>query len=49
MASTLIIVVVGFNFILIFNEVKEHKKRKAIMKQLSSTVGNGKPKDKKTD
>lgn len=49
MASTLIIVVVGFNFILIFNEVKEHKKRKVIMKQLSSTVGNGKPENKKTD
>ncbi len=46
MASTLIIVVVGFNFIMIFNEIKEHKKRKALMKQLSSTSANGNPGDK---
>jgi len=46
MSSTLIIVVIGFNFILIFTEIKEHKKRKSLMKQLSDTSRNGKPGDK---
>lgn len=36
MSSTLIIVVVGFNFILIFNEIREHRKRKALMQQISN-------------
>jgi hypothetical protein len=35
MSSTLIITVIGFNFILIFNELREHRKRKELMKQLS--------------
>ncbi len=34
-SSTLIITVVGFNFILIFNEVKEHKKKKELMRKFS--------------
>jgi len=37
MSSTLIIVVVGFNFILIFNEINEHRKRKALMQQISNS------------
>lgn len=37
-ASTLIIVVIGFNFILIFTEIKEHRKRTEIMKKLSGTT-----------
>lgn len=37
MSSTLIIVVVGFNFILIFNEIKEHRKRKALMQHISNS------------
>lgn len=39
MSSTLIIVVIGFNFICIFSEIKEHRKRKDMMKQFSP--GNG--------
>jgi hypothetical protein len=35
MSSTLIIIVIGFNFILIFNELREHKKKKDLMKQFS--------------
>ncbi len=35
MSSTLILVVIGFNFICIFSEIKEHRKRKALMKQFS--------------
>ncbi len=48
MASTLIIVVIGFNFILIFSEIKEHRKRKEIMKQISGTATEnpGSPKKK---
>ena len=34
-SSTLIIIVVGFNFILIFNEIREHKKRKELMRKFS--------------
>ncbi|MCU0633023.1 MAG: hypothetical protein MUC66_08655 [Methanolinea sp.] len=44
-SSTLIIVVIGFNFILIFNEIKDHKKKKALMKQL--TAGNSTENTKK--
>ncbi len=35
MSSTLIITVIGFNFILIFNELREHKKKKDLMKQFN--------------
>lgn len=31
-SSTLIITVVGFNFILIFSEIREHRKRHELMK-----------------
>lgn len=31
-SSTLIITVVGFNFILIFNEIREHRKKKDLMR-----------------
>jgi flagellar motor component MotA len=34
-SSTLIITVIGFNFILIFNEVREHKKNKELMRKFS--------------
>ena len=34
-SSTLIITVVGFNFILIFNEIREQKKRKELMLKFS--------------
>ncbi|MDI9633107.1 MAG: hypothetical protein QFX32_03515 [Methanolinea sp.] len=44
MSSTLIIVVVGFNFILIFNEVREHLKRKELMQQISNKDKNNKGK-----
>ncbi len=37
MSSTLIIVVVGFNFILIFSEIREHRKKKELMQQISGT------------
>ncbi len=43
MSSTLIIVVIGFNFICIFSEIKEHRKRKALMKQISSGNGTSTP------
>ncbi|MCQ8893860.1 MAG: hypothetical protein NQU46_04435 [Methanolinea sp.] len=46
MSSTLILIVVGFNFILIFNEVREHKKRKAMMKQFSNKTA---PKEAEKD
>lgn len=36
MSSTLILVVIGFNFFCIFNEIKEHRRKKALMKQLST-------------
>jgi flagellar motor component MotA len=34
-SSTLIIIVVGFNFILVFNEIREHKKKKELMRKFS--------------
>jgi glucan phosphoethanolaminetransferase (alkaline phosphatase superfamily) len=34
-SSTLIITVVGFNFILIFQEVRDHNRKKAMMKNFS--------------
>lgn len=34
-SSTLIITVIGFNFILFFNEIREHKKRKELMQKFS--------------
>jgi len=37
MSSTLVIVVVGFNFILLFNEINEHRKKKSLMQQISNS------------
>ena len=37
-SSTLIITVVGFNFILIFLEVREHNRKKAMMKKFSENI-----------
>lgn len=39
-SSTLILIVIGFNFILVFNEIREHKKRKAMLKKLSGSLGD---------
>lgn len=49
MSSTLIIVVVGFNFILIFNEVREHLKRKELMQRISNKDQNNKGKKEKDE
>ena len=39
-SSTLIITVVGFNFILIFNEIREHRKRHELMKTYLNNTGD---------
>jgi glucan phosphoethanolaminetransferase (alkaline phosphatase superfamily) len=37
-SSTLIITVVGFNFILIFQEVRDHNRKKAMMRNFSQSL-----------
>jgi glucan phosphoethanolaminetransferase (alkaline phosphatase superfamily) len=44
-SSTLIITVVGFNFILIFQEVREHNRKRALMKNFSQNIRKTKEPD----
>jgi preprotein translocase subunit YajC len=44
---TLVIIVVGFNFILITNELKSHKKRERMMKSISAGINTQNPDNKK--
>ncbi|HPJ06940.1 MAG TPA: hypothetical protein PLB09_02820 [Deltaproteobacteria bacterium] len=38
-SSTLILIVVGFNFILIFNEIREHRRREELMQTFLDETG----------
>jgi Flp pilus assembly protein TadB len=38
-SSTLILIVVGFNFILIFNEIREHRRRQELMQTFLDETG----------
>jgi hypothetical protein len=40
---TLVIIVVGFNFILITGELKSHKKRENVMKSISADISRDNP------
>jgi hypothetical protein len=40
---TMVIIVVGFNFILITSELKSHKKREKMMKSISAEISRGNP------
>jgi hypothetical protein len=44
---TLVIVVVGFNFILITSELKSHKKRENMMKSISADISRENPNNSK--